>query len=74
LLHGTPGQRQGFFREQVMCLGIISQLQMRSIVNNNHFIQKVNIRLLRRISIAGNARALFSLGCNHLFELQFALR
>jgi len=42
-------------------------------VNNNHFIQKVNIRLLRRISIAGNARALFSLGCNHLLEPQIAL-
>jgi len=74
LLHSTLGQRQGFFREQVMCLGIISQLQIRSIVDNDHFIQKVNIGLLRRISIAGNARALFSLGCNHLLEPKIALR
>jgi len=57
-----------------MCLVIISQLQMRSIVNNNHLIQKVNMRLLSRISIAGNARALLSLGCNHLLEPQIALR
>jgi len=33
LLHNAPGQRQGFSREQVTCLGIISQLQIRSIVN-----------------------------------------
>jgi len=42
-----------------MCLGIISELQIRSIVNNNHFIQKVNIGLFRRIFIAGNAKSLF---------------
>jgi len=28
----------------------------------------VNTRLLRRVSIAGNARALLSLGCKRLFE------
>jgi len=33
----------------------------------------VNTRLLLRISIAGFARALFSLGYNHLFEPQIAL-
>jgi len=49
-----------------MCLVIISQLQIRSVANNNHFIPKVAMTLLRRISIAGYARALLSLGCNHL--------
>jgi len=36
--------------------------------NHNHFIQKVNIRLLHRIFIAGNVRPLSFLGRNHLFE------
>ena len=40
---------------------------------HNYFIQILNTRLLRRVCIAGNARALFSLGCNHLFEPQIAL-
>jgi len=34
LLHSAPGLRPGFFREQVTWLGIISQLQVGSIVNN----------------------------------------
>ena len=33
LLHSAAALRQGFFRKQVTCLGIISQLQIRSIVN-----------------------------------------
>jgi len=43
-------------------------------MNKKHFIKKVDIRLLRRIPIAGNERALFSLGCNHLLESQIAFR
>jgi len=38
-------------------------------MNDNHFIEKVNVRLLRRILIAGNARALPCLGRKRLFEL-----
>jgi len=36
---------------------------------HNHFIQKVNIQLLRRVLIVGNAGALTSLGHKHLFEV-----
>jgi len=35
-------------------------------------MHKVNTRLLCQVSTAGNARELYSLGCNHLFELQIA--
>jgi len=34
LLHSAAGLRQGFFRKQVTRLGIISQLQIRSVVND----------------------------------------
>jgi len=55
LLHSAAGLRQRLFRKQVTCLGIISQLQ--NTLNrqwHNHLVQKVNTRLLRQVSTAGN--------------------
>jgi len=55
LLHNAAGLRQGFFRKQVTCLGISSQLQnMLNRQWHNHLVQKVNARLLCRVSTAGN--------------------
>jgi len=40
---------------------------------HNHFIQKVIKKLLCRVSIAGNTRVLFFLGCKNLFEPQITV-